>query len=431
MEFTPTVSQEQLVKIRRDLHRHAESGLSEFWTTSYLAEHLAALGCEVHLGEEVMDRSVMMGVPDPETQEARLKAALAQGADPKWLDKMNGLTGVMVDIRPDLPMHSVLRFDIDCVDVCESQDADHKPTAEGFASINANECHACAHDGHATIGLGVAMELMRRRDKLKHNVRLIFEPAEEGSRGARPMVSAGRVKGAKYFLAAHIGVNSTQDHALVCGTQGFLATTKFDVELFGLASHSGSDPHKGHNSLLAAATMLLNLHAIPRHGQGASRITVGMMSGGSGRNVIPDYAKLVCETRGATTEINQYMFDKAKLIIEHAAAMYEQKVKVTIMGSAGNAVSDKKMIDVVKQAAQDVPYFHKDLITEMGQGFGTDDACTFITAIQEQGGFGTYAQIGSKLPAGHHNQRFDFNEDLLQPSVELFCRSTFIMDNMD
>ena len=146
MEFTPTVSQEQLVKIRRDLHRHAESGLSEFWTTSYLAEHLAALGCEVHLGEEVMDRSVMMGVPDPETQEARLKAALAQGADPKWLDKMNGLTGVMVDIRPDLPMHSVLRFDIDCVDVCESQDADHKPTAEGFASINANECHACAHD---------------------------------------------------------------------------------------------------------------------------------------------------------------------------------------------------------------------------------------------------------------------------------------------
>ena len=77
--------------------------------------------------------------------------------------------------------------------------------------------------------------------------------------------------------------------------------------------------------------------------------------------------------------------------------MYEQKVKVTIMGSAGNAVSDKKMIDVVKQAAQDVPYFHKDLITEMGQGFGTDDACTFITAIQEQGGFGTYAQIAASF----------------------------------
>ena len=431
MEFTPTVSQEQLVTFRRDLHRHAESGLSEFWTTSYLAEKLTVLGCEVHLGDEVMDRSVMMGVPDPKIQEERLKTALAQGADPKWLDKMNGLTGLMVDIRPDLPMHSVLRFDIDCVDINESHEAAHKPAAEGFASINKNGCHACAHDGHAAIGLGVAMELMRYRDKLKHNVRLIFEPAEEGSRGAFPIVSAGLIRGAKYFLAAHIGVNAQKDHALVCGTQGFLATTKFDVELFGFASHSGSDPHKGHNSLLAAATIILNLHAIPRHGEGASRITVGMVTGGTGRNVIPDYAKLVCETRGATAEINQYMFNKAKLIINHAAAMYEQEVKITIMGSANNAVSDKKMIDVVKMAAKDIPYFYEDLITEMGNGFGTDDACTFVNAIQEQGGFGTYAQIGSRLSAGHHNQLFDFNENLLQPAVELFCRSTFIMDNMD
>lgn len=431
MEFSPTVSQEQLVAFRRDLHRHAESGLSEFWTASYLAEKLAALGCEVHLGDEVMDRTVLMGVPDPKTQEERLKAALAQGANPKWIEKMNGLTGVMVDIRPDLPMHSVLRFDIDCVDVDESTELAHKPAAEGFASINKNECHACGHDGHAAIGLGVAMELMRCKDKLKHNVRLIFEPAEEGSRGAYPIVKAGLVNGAKYFLSAHIGVNAGKDHELVCGTQGFLATTKFDVELFGLASHSGSDPHKGHNSILAAASMILNLHAIPRHGKGASRITVGMVSGGTGRNVIPSYAKLVCETRGATTEINQYMFDKAKLIINHVAAMYEQDVKITVMGSAGNAVSDQKMIDVVKLAAKDVPYFHENLITEMGEGFGTDDACTFINAIQEQGGAGTYAQIGSKLPAGHHNQFFDFNEDLLQPAVELFCRSTFIMDTMD
>ncbi|WP_298068868.1 amidohydrolase [uncultured Mailhella sp.] len=431
MDFSPTVSQEELVAIRRALHSHAESGLSEFWTTSFLAEKLAALGCEVHLGEEVMDRAVMMGSPSPEVQKKRLQAALEQGADPKWIEKMDGLTGLMVDIRPDLPMHSVLRFDIDCVDVSESHDADHKPAAESFASINEGECHACAHDGHATIGLGVAMELMRRRDALKHNVRLIFEPAEEGSRGALPMVSAGLVDGARYFLAAHIGVNARQDHALVCGTHGFLATTKFDVELFGLAAHSGSDPHKGHNSLLAAATILLNLHALPRHGEGASRVTVGMLSGGTGRNVIPDHAKLVCETRGATEEINQYMFDKAKLIIEHVAAMYEQEVKITIMGTAGNAISDKKMIDVVRQAAQDVPYFHKDRITGLGAGFGTDDACTFLSAVQKQGGAGTYCQIGSVLDAGHHNPRFDFNEDLLQPAVELFCRSTFLMDVME
>lgn len=431
MTFMPTVSQEQLVTFRRDLHRHAESGFSEFWTTSYLAEKLTSFGCEVHLGDEVMDRSALMGPLDQKIQEERLLAALAQGADPKWIEKMNGLTGAMVDIRPDLPMHTVLRFDIDCVDVNESEELTHKPATENFVSLNKNECHACAHDGHAAIGLGVAMELMRCKDQLKHNVRLIFEPAEEGCRGAFPMVKKGLVKNAKYFLSAHIGVYADKDHALVCGTRGHLATTKFDVELFGKASHAGAAPHKGHNSLLAAAAIIQNLHAIPRHGDGGSHINVGMLTGGTGRNVIPDYAKLVCETRGATTEIDQYMFEKAKLIITHVAAMYEQDVKFTLMGSAGNAVSDKKMIDVVKQAAKEIPYFHEDLITEMGKGYGADDACTFMNAVQEQGGFGTYAQIGSKLCAGHHNQCFDFNEDLLQPAVELFCRAAFIIDAMN
>ncbi|WP_446424597.1 amidohydrolase [Mailhella sp.] len=431
MSFAFSISQEKLVEIRRVLHQHAESGLSEFWTTAYLAKELSEAGFDVKVGHEIFDVSKRMGLPDEATQQARLKAALEQGADPEWIARMDGITGLVVDLRPDLPMHTVLRFDIDAVDVDESSEGDHLPAQEGFRSINAGECHACAHDGHATIGLGTALELLRYKDQLKHNIRIIFEPAEEGSRGAAPMVSAGVVDGAKYFFSAHIGVNARQDHELVCGTQGFLATTKFDVEFFGRSSHSGADPHEGKNSLLAAASATLNMHAIPRHGHGNTRITVGRMESGTGRNVIPSYAKLLCETRGETTEINDYMFEKAKLVIEHSAAMYEQDCKITVMGQAGCAVSDRLMIDLVKTVSEDVPYFHRDLLIEMGQGFGTDDACAFIQAVQKQGGYGTYAQIGSSLPVGHHNQRFDFNENLLQPSVELFCRMALAMDALD
>lgn len=431
MSFIPSVTQEQLQAIRRELHRHAESGLSEFWTTAFLAEQLSRAGYDVKVGEEIMTRSQRMGVPGKEIQKARIAIALEQGASPEWIRRMDGLTGLVVNVRPDLPMHSVLRFDIDCVDVDESNEQEHLPAREGFCSLNEGECHACAHDGHATIGLGTALELLRYRNKLKHNVRLVFEPAEEGSRGAAPMISAGVVDGAKYFFAAHIGVNCRQDHALVCGTEGFLATTKFDVEFFGRSSHSGADPHEGHNSLLAAASATLNMHAIPRHGRGNTRITVGRMEGGTGRNVIPNYAKLICETRGETTEINEFMFEKAKRIVEHTAAMYEQEYQITLMGQAGCAVSDTLMIDMVKNVSKDIPYFHRDLITGMGQGFGSDDACAFLQAVQKQGGFGTYAQIGSHLPAGHHNQGFDFNEALLQPSVELFCRMALAMDDLE
>ena len=431
MDFMPSVTSEQLSTFRRLFHSHAESGFSEFWTTAFLASQLAEVGCSVKVGREVICREARMGVPSEDVQEARLAKAVEQGADPKWLDRMEGLTGLVADIRPDLPLCTVLRFDIDAVDVEESSSPEHLPVREGFRSLNTGHCHACGHDGHAAVGLGVALELLRIKDSLRHNVRLIFEPAEEGLRGASAMLKAGVVEGAKYFFAAHIGVNARQPRELVCGTEGFLASTKFDVEFFGKAAHAGAEPHEGHNSLLAAASAVLNLHAISRHGNGDTRIAVGRMESGSGRNVIPAYAKLVCETRGSSTEVNDWMLEQAKRIIEHTAAMYGQDYRITLMGGGGTAFSDRAMCDIVRQSSQGIPYFNPDFVKDMGYGFGADDACAFLDAVQKQGGMGTYAQIGSHLPAGHHSPDFDFDESLLQPSVELFCRVALDLDARD
>ena len=431
MGFAPAVSEKQLSEFRRIFHRHAESGFSEFWTTAFLAERLHEAGGLVKVGEEAICREARMGVPDEEKQKTRISSALEQGADPKWLERMDGLTGLIVEIRPDLPLQTVLRFDIDAVDVEESSSPDHIPAREGFRSLNAGHCHACGHDGHAAIGLGVALELLRIKDSLRHNVRIIFEPAEEGLRGAASMVEAGAVDGAKYFFAAHIGVNARQAHELVCGTEGFLASTKFDAEFFGKAAHAGAEPHEGRNSLLAAASAVMNMHAIPRHGKGETRIAVGRMESGTGRNVVPAYAKLVCETRGSSTEVNDWMFEQASRIIEHSAAMYGQDFRITRMGGGGTAVSDQAMCELVRRVSGNVPYFHPELVREMGRGFGADDACAFLEAVQKQGGMGTYAQIGSRLPAGHHSPDFDFDESLLQPAVELFCRVALELDSMD
>ena len=430
MDFEPSVSSEQLSAFRREFHRHAESGDSEFWTTAFLAARLHEAGGCVKVGEEAICREARMGVPDEDTQKKRLASAREQGADPKWLERMDGLTGLIVDIRPDLPLHTVLRFDIDAVDVEESSSPDHIPAREGFRSLNSGHCHACGHDGHAAIGLGVALELLRIKERLRHNVRIVFEPAEEGLRGAAAMVEAGAVSGAKYFFAAHIGVNARQAHELVCGTEGFLASTKFDAEFFGKAAHAGAEPHEGRNSLLAAASAVMNLHAIPRHGKGETRIAVGRMESGSGRNVIPSYAKLVCETRGSSTEVNDWMFEQASRIVKNSAAMYEQDFRITRMGGGGTAVSDPAMCELVRRVSGSIPYFHPELVRARGRGFGADDACAFLDAVQKQGGMGTYAQIGSHLPAGHHSPDFDFDESLLQPSVELFCRVALELDGM-
>lgn len=79
----------------------------------------------------------------------------------------------------------------------------------------------------------------------------------------------------------------------------------------GQAAHAGGSPEKGKNVLLAASTAILNLYAIPRHSGGASRINVGTIHGGSGRNVIADEALMEIEVRGETTEINEYMSEYA------------------------------------------------------------------------------------------------------------------------
>ena len=117
MSFVQAVTSEELAAVRRELHRHAESGFSEFWTTAFLAQRLSAAGCAVRVGEDVIAREARFGVPAPHVQEARLAAARAQGADAAWLERMGGLTGLIVDIRPDLPLLTALRFDIDAVDV--------------------------------------------------------------------------------------------------------------------------------------------------------------------------------------------------------------------------------------------------------------------------------------------------------------------------
>lgn len=426
--YHPLISQEELTALRRMFHQYPETGMAEFWTTARIAEILETYGLSPIVGESVSLAEARMGVPETSVLQQAERRAAGEGASTTWLESMHGVTGLVVDIRPDLPAHTVLRFDIDALNVQESNSLEHRPVKEGFASRHEGLCHACGHDGHTAIGLGLAHELAYLRNELQHNVRLLFQPGEEGCRGARAMAAAGWLKGAKHVLAAHIGMWADKDHALVCGARGFLATTKFDVDFLGRAAHAGAEPQKGANSLLAAACAALNMHALPRHAEGDSRVTVGTLTAGSARNIIPDHAHMSCETRGANTAVNDYMFDHCRSIIEHTAAMYEQRCRIRLMGGSDSADSDDSLIRIVRDAARSVPWFREELIRDTAPGYGSDDACVHMAAVQKQGGDAAYIMLGSRLAAGHHAPNFDFNEDILLPSVELLTSIVLALD---
>ena len=412
---------EKTIARRRDFHKHAEAAWTEFRTASIVAKTLQGLGFRALVGEEVVDGSAMMGVPAPAELERQVERALAQGGDKGWVEQMRGgktgVVGVMKFAKPGPTV--ALRVDMDANDLVESDDPKHRPAREGFASVNKGAMHACGHDGHTAMGLGVAEVLAGLKDQLAGTIKLIFQPAEEGVRGAKAMMARGVVDDVKYIVGVHLGVNLKKTGQVACRTEGFLATTKFDAVFTGVPAHAGGAPETGRNALLAAATATLSLHAISRHSQGASRVNVGVIQGGTGRNVIPATAIIKVETRGATTAINEYVYAEAVRIVEAAAAMQGVKVVLQLMGGAAGCDNDPALVERIRQVAERQRLFTE--ILPAGNIGGSEDCTYFMERVQKNGGQAAFVMVGTELAAGHHDSFFDFNEDALVPGIALLA----------
>ncbi|MFQ5915952.1 MAG: amidohydrolase [Nitrospinota bacterium] len=412
-------SREGAVALRRDLHRRPEPGWLEFRTTARLAEGLEALGLPFQQGREVVREDARLGLPpDPELAGAYEKVR-SSGVPARFLEPQEGgFTGLVAVLDTGRPGPTVgLRFDIDANAGEESRDPGHLPAREGFRSENPGFMHNCAHDGHAAMGLTTARILSSLRGSLSGRVKFIFQPAEEGARGAHAMAAAGVVDDVDVFLAAHIGVRARRTGRLVCGATGFQATTKLDVRFLGRSAHAGLEPEKGRNALLAAANAVVNLYALPRHSAGRTRINVGRLEAGEGRNIVPARAFLQIETRGATTDLDAYMRERALEVLRGAAALQGVEVEIEEVGRTVGGDSDPALARLVGEVAADMGEFDEIAHTE---DFGaSDDAVLLMERVKERGGSAVYVVLGSELPSGHHTPSFDFNEDVLVTGPKL------------
>ncbi|MCQ2406891.1 MAG: M20/M25/M40 family metallo-hydrolase, partial [Oscillospiraceae bacterium] len=177
---------EEIIAFRRDIHSHPELGWLEMRTASLIARKLKEFGCdEVLIGEAVCERAARMGVPSDAVLEEHYKWAGENGADPEFLPSTKGgMTGVIGILRCGEGPTVAMRFDIDALPIIENSGEGHYPAKCGFRSENEGVMHACGHDGHIASGIGTAKVLCSLRDKLHGTVKFIFQPAEEGVRGA-------------------------------------------------------------------------------------------------------------------------------------------------------------------------------------------------------------------------------------------------------
>ena len=404
--------EDKLIQTRRDFHRYPESAWLEFRTSSLIAQRLHDMGYTVRTGLEVIDPASVMGRPPEDVIARNMKRALSQGAREEWIAPYTGLTAEIDTGKPG-PV-TALRFDMDCVEVQESTDSSHRPEHEGFASVNAGLTHACGHDAHMAIGLGVAEVLMSERENLCGKVRFIFQPGEEGCRGAYAMMKKGIVDDADYFLAMHIGMN-VPSGVFGADSRGYLATTKFDAEFTGIPAHAAASPEQGRNALLAACSAALGLHAVAPHSGGTMRINVGTLNAGTGRNVIADHAVMKIETRGETPIIAEYVYSRAVDVLEGAAKMYGVEVAITKAGESTAAQGSPGLAGIVADTVRELGIFER--VEDVIHVGGSEDAAWFMERVQAKGGQAVYMGLGSDIKAPHHNGRFDIDESVMIKGV--------------
>ena len=413
-----------LAEVRRDFHRFPETGWLEMRTSARIAKELDAMGYVVYTGRAAVCESARMGVPPAKETQEHLERVLAYGCEEDYLteEMREGFTGVVGEMRFGEGPVVCLRFDIDALGMQECMEDSHRPAREGFASVIPGRMHACGHDGHAAIGLGVAKVLSEMKDSLCGTVRLLFQPGEEGARGAKAMVAAGHLDDADVLIGSHIApTESLDDGDVTAGTWGSLATTKYDVTFTGLAAHAGGYPEKGKNALLAAASAVMALQAIPRHSAGQSRVNVGTLHAGTGRNVIPDRAVMQLEVRGETTEINEYVASSAVEICEGAARMQGCSVKMVKMGEAEGQHSDEALIErVVSVVRRDLPQLTLSS-NQNAQNWGSEDISVMMNRVQSHGGLATYMRMMTPMAGDQHTVTFDFDEGVLARSVMVFA----------
>ncbi|MCI8453194.1 MAG: M20 family metallo-hydrolase [Lachnospiraceae bacterium] len=409
---------ETCTAIRRDFHKYAELAWTEFRTTAKIIDFLKQHGVPVKFGLDLVNPEYTWSYPDEETLVLHKTRAIEQGADEALVSAMAGYTGAMAVIDSGKPGPTyIFRFDIDCNDVDEAADPGHRPFKEGFSSVNEHCMHACGHDGHAAMGMVLAAVLHENRELLTGKVKVIFQPGEEGDKGAQAIVERGVLDDGDVVMGMHI-FGTEGLYPGLCGTiKGLYATTKFDIAFTGDNSHAGAAPEDGKNAILAAAMAIGGMNSFLQDGRGSSRLNIGTINGGTGRNVVAKNCVLRAETRGSDTAVEQRLYKAAVRCVKAAADAFECESDIRIMGSCPTGNGDDALAELIIQASEAVDVLKDRKLVLINTG-GTDDFAYMMRRLQERGKPACYMALLTKIAAGHHNSRFDFDECCLIAGVK-------------
>ena len=372
---------EQLVAWRRDFHMHPELAFQEHRSAGLIADRLHELGYQVQTG--VATTGVV---------------ALLEGQQP----------GPVV----------MLRFDMDALPVTEENEAE-------YVSQNPGVMHACGHDGHMAIGLGVATLMAQHQDEMTGTLKLVFQPGEEGMDGAKVMVDEGVLENPRPDVVLAIHVWNEKPVGTVGASSGatMAAAEKWTCTVRGKGGH-GALPHQTVDPIVATAQIIAALQSIVSRNVSpleTAVVTVGTVHGGDAFNVIPAQVDLSGTIRTYSPQVREMVLRRVREVIERVAAACGAEANLDIVPLTPAVINDAGVAEVVRAAAEAV--VGAENVSSDVRTMGSEDAAFFIRTVPGCYFFLGSANVERELNAPHHNPRFDFDEDALTLGVAVMIQA--------
>jgi len=363
----------ELIRIRRDIHQHPELSFQEFRTAKLVADTLQELGIEHQI--EV------------------------------------GRTGVMAQIGTGDGPTIAIRADMDALPITQKNDVPYKSQNEGVM-------HACGHDAHTAILLGVAHLLKQSfaEDEWHGNVRLLFQPSEEASdangiSGAPAMISDGALDEVDAVIALHVWSDGPSGMFMFQDEYSMAAVDMFEARILGDGGH-GAYPHTGSDPLFMLGPILNAIYAIPSRRIDPLRpsvISLGQVCGGNIHNVIPNEVKLLGTIRSFQDEVRQQLWaeiERALKISEVLGGSYELNIMKGYPALYNAPVVNDWMRDVARELVGETA------VSNIEFGMGAEDF-----AYMAQKAKGAMLMLGAAIPDGtvrnHHTDTFDIDESVI------------------
>jgi amidohydrolase len=308
----------------------------------------------------------------------------------------------------------MIRADMDALPLKEE-------TGLAFASGHDGVMHACGHDAHMAIGLGAATVLKQMKNELHGTIKFVFQPAEEGPGGAKPMIDAGVMENPKvdYAIGCHVWPEIPEGTIGLRSGPFLAAMDRFDLKIIGRGGH-GAMPHLCVDALEVGTQVVNALQRIAsRHMNPLEPVvvTVGSFHAGTAFNIIPGEAVLTGTTRTFDLAIWHSWEKRLEKVIRGVCESMGANYEFKFSQGYPPTINDEAMTNLVQRCAAAV--VGADKVIEAPKTMGGEDMSFFLQQAK-----GCFYALGAGYEGGApvHNPKFKFNEDILALGVETHCR---------